>query len=151
KMVKIKDTLTLKEEVLDDALAAAALLRKQKGLDPRRVFVVGHSLGALAAPRLAELDPALAGAALLAAPSRPVEDAIVEQFTYIYSLKGELSDKDKEELEKLKKQAARVKDPKLSKDTPASELPLGQPAAYWLALRDYDAGVTAAKLTVPLF
>jgi fermentation-respiration switch protein FrsA (DUF1100 family) len=146
KMIKIKDEITLKEEVLDDALAAAALLRKQKGIDPKRVYLVGHSLGAMAAPRLGELDPDLAGVVLMSAPSRPLEDLIAEQFAYIYSLKGDLSDKDKEELDKIKKQVARVKDPKLTKETPSSELPLGQSAAYWMALRDYDAPATAAGL-----
>jgi dienelactone hydrolase len=150
KMLKIKDQLTLKEEVLDDALAAAALLRRHKGVDRKRVFLVGHSLGALAGPRLAESDPALAGVALLAAPSRRLEDVIVDQFTYIFSLNGDLSDKDKEELEKIKKQAEKVKDPKLTAETPSAELPLGMSAAYWLALREYDAPATAAKLTVPV-
>ena len=28
---------------------------------------------------------------------------------------------------------------------------MGQSAAYWLALRDYDAPATAAKLSLPLF
>ena len=44
-------TVTIKEEVLDDAVAAAELLRQTPGLDPKRVFVVGHSLGAMLAPK----------------------------------------------------------------------------------------------------
>ena len=49
-------------------------------------------------------------------------------------------------LDALPKQLARAKDPKLAADTPASELPLGIPAAYWLALREYDPAATAARL-----
>ena len=44
--------LTIKEEVLDDALAAVALLRKVPKIDPRKVFLLGHSLGAMYAPKL---------------------------------------------------------------------------------------------------
>ena len=43
-----------------------------------------------------------------------------------------LQEKEKEILEKLKKQVALVKSKKLSKDTPASDLPFGVPASYWL-------------------
>ena len=63
--------MTIKDEVLDDALAALGLLRATPGVDRRRVFVAGHSLGALLAPRIAVLDGSLAGVVLLAAPSRP--------------------------------------------------------------------------------
>ena len=67
--VVIADTthaLTLKEEVIDDALAAVALLRKEPAIDSKRLFVLGHSLGAVAAPKIGEGAPALAGLILMA-------------------------------------------------------------------------------------
>lgn len=145
-----KDTVTPKEEAVDDALAAVSVLRKRKEIDGKRVFVLGHSLGAFVAPRVGELDPSLAGLILLAGNTRPLEDLVNDQFAYIYSLKGDLTDDDKNELEKIKKQVAKVKDPALGRDTPSSELPLGLPASYWLALKAYDPAATAAKLTVPM-
>jgi dienelactone hydrolase len=144
-------SLTFKEETVDDALEALATLRKHKQIDAKRLFVIGHSLGAMVAPHIVERDPQIAGVVLLAGNARPLEDVIVEQITYITSLKGKLTDKDREELEKVKKQAKRVKDAKLSADTPASELPLGVPASYWLSLRAYDQTTTAAKLKQPIF
>jgi dienelactone hydrolase len=149
KMIAQKN-LTPKEEVVDDALAAAALLRKTKGIDAKRVFVLGHSLGATMAPRIGAEDSDLAGLILLAGTTRKLEDVIVDQYTYLFSLDGPLTDKQKEDLEKIKKQVARVKDPKLSPDTPADELPLKVPAPYWLALRDYEPAETAAKLKRPM-
>lgn len=144
------DKLTLKEEVIDDALAAAKLLRGHKEINPRRIFVLGHSLGGMAAPRIGELDPTLAGLIVLAGNSRPLEDLIIEQFTYLFSLKGVLSDKDKEFLADLKKKVARVKEDRLSADTPRGDLPLGMPGAYWKALKEYNQAATAAKLTMPM-
>jgi dienelactone hydrolase len=149
KFVEIKN-YTLKDETIDDVRAAIALLRSHKSIDPKRIVVVGHSLGALAAPRIAEQEPGLAGIILLAGNARPLEDLIVEQFTYIYSLKGELSADDKKELEKIKQQVAKVKDPALAVDTPVAELPLGVPGWYWLYLHAYDAVATAAKLKMPV-
>jgi len=150
RLASSKASLTIKEETVDDALAAVAELRKHKTIDATRIFVIGHSLGATVAPQIGARDPMIAGLVLLAGNARPLEDLILEQITYIKSLKGELSDKDKEELDKLKKQVERVKDPKLAADTPAKELPLGAPAAYWLALRSYDQRATAARLTQPM-
>ena len=40
-------SFTVQQETVDDAVAAAALLRHTQGIDPKRVFVLGHSLGAM--------------------------------------------------------------------------------------------------------
>ena len=150
KLAALKDKVTIKEEVVDDAVAAAALLRTLTEIDKRRIYVLGHSLGALLGPQIGLRDPELAGLILLAGNTRPLEDLILEQITYILSLRGELGQEEKEELEKIKKQVLRAKDAKLTPDTPASELPLGVPAAYWLALRDYRPLEVVAQFRRPL-
>jgi hypothetical protein len=142
--------VTIKEEVLDDALAAVTLLRQTPGIDPKRVFIVGHSLGAVLAPKLATLDPKLAGIVVLAGSARPLEDVIVDQVTYLAKQSGESDAASLEKINQLKEQAARVKDPKLSPETPSKDLPLGAPAAYWLSLRGYDPPAVAAKLSMPI-
>src|SRR5262249_31333943 len=123
-------------------------LRKHKEIDPRRIFILGHSLGAFWAPRLGTLDPDLAGLVVLAGNTRPLEDLILEQFSYLQSL-GE-SGVTEEDVEKIKTQVARVKDPKLTADTPRADLPLGISAGNWLQLREYDPAATAARLKMPL-
>jgi uncharacterized protein (TIGR03000 family) len=149
RMAALKDTLTYKEEVVDDALAAAALLRTRPEIDRKRVFVLGHSLGALLAPEIGVRDPDLAGLILLAGNSRALEDVILDQVTYVLSLQG-AGAADREELEKIKKQVAQVKDRKLGPDTPAADLPLGVPPRYWLALRDYRPLETAQRFPRPM-
>lgn len=148
-MARLKN-ITVKEEVLDDAVAAVKLLQKTGKIDPKKVIVLGHSLGAMLAPKMGELEPSLAGLIMLAGPSRPLQDLLIEQHTYLFSLDGGPTAEQKEELEKLKAQVARVKDPKLAPDTPATDLPLGIPAPYWLSLRDADPTRIAGKLSMPL-
>lgn len=64
-----KADLTLDDETIDDALAAATLLRARA--DVGHVFVVGHSLGGTLAPRIAARDQAIAGIVVLGAATPP--------------------------------------------------------------------------------
>ena len=149
-MAALKAKLTVKEETTDDALAAAALLRRTKGIDPRRVFVLGHSLGGMLIPRIALGAPQCAGYIIMAGTCRPLEDVIVEQFSYLASLGGAQGEEAKKQLDGLKAQVARVKDPKLSLRTPAAQLPLGVPARYWLDLRAYHPLEVVRRVTQPM-
>ncbi len=149
-MAEIETELTVEEETVEDALAAVAWLREAEGVDPGRVFLLGHSLGGMLAPRIASQAPDLAGLIVLAGISRPLEEVILQQTTYLYELDGNLSDAEAQELAELAQQVARVQDPELSLSTPASDLPLGIPAAYWLDLRSYDPAATAAELAQPM-
>ena len=144
------DTFTVKEEVIDDALAAAALLRQTEGVNPKRIFLLGHSLGAMLAPRIARADARLAGLILLAAPSRPLEDVIVAQFTHLFSADGTISGEEQAQLERIKEQVARLKSPQLSAETPAASLPFGLPARYWLSVRNYHPAAEARTLKLPM-
>lgn len=146
----IADRITVKEESVDDAVAAAELLRNSEGVDAKRVFVLGHSLGGMVIPRIGKAAPDLAGLIVMAGTTRKLEDVVLDQYSYIFWLDGAISDEEKAELEKLEAQAARVKDPKLSGDVPAADLPLGLPAAYWLDLRGYDPPKLALELNCPM-
>jgi pimeloyl-ACP methyl ester carboxylesterase len=69
---------TLRQETIEDAAQAVALLRKQPEVDPERVYVLGHSLGGYAIPRIVtESDKQgsrIAGAVFLAANARHIEE-----------------------------------------------------------------------------
>jgi len=149
-MAAIVKTLTVKEETMDDALAAVALLRKTTEIDTNKIFVLGHSLGGFVIPRIGKLDSKIAGFIVMAGTVRPLEDVILDQFSYVFSVDGVISEAEKTELEKLKRQVVRVKDPKLSPTSPASDLPFGAPAAYWLDLRGYNPAETAKELACPM-
>jgi dienelactone hydrolase len=95
------DNFTVKEEVIDDALAAAKVLRGSTGIDPKRVFVLGHSNGGLLAPRIGKADPKIAGLIMMAGCiTQPVEKCLLRQATYIASLSGPITDDAKKEIDK---------------------------------------------------
>lgn len=147
---------TLHDEVVKDAVTALKLLKSKTGgklgrkgaVDPKRIFLLGHSLGAMAAPRILQAAPDFAGMVLLAAPARPLEDAILEQMHHLAGPKPPKA--VKEQLKLIEAQVALAKSPDLTPDTPASELPLGMNASYLLDLRGYDPVAEATKLGKPL-
>ena len=67
------------EETTNDAVQAVATLRGIDGIDPKRVFVLGHSQGGMMAPRIAAVSGHVAGLVLLAAPARSLLDIVIEQ------------------------------------------------------------------------
>lgn len=149
-MAKAVGKVTVKEEVVDDALAAVGVLRQSQRIAPGKIFVLGHSLGGMLIPRIGKGDPKIAGLISLAGPTRPFEDILLEQITYIASLSGPMSEDTKKQIAQLKQQVANVKSPKLSAKTPASSLPLSVPAVYWLDLRGYQPAEMAKSLTQPM-
>ncbi len=144
-------SLTVRGEVTDDAVAAIALLRGTAKVDPARVFLVGHSLGGYLAPRIAAQVPGqLRGLVLLEAPSTPLPELILAQARYLATLQSP-GPTASAQLATLATQVALAESPSLSPSTPASELPLGTPASYWIDLRSYNPLTTAAGLNLPMF
>ncbi|NLC56229.1 MAG: alpha/beta fold hydrolase [Armatimonadetes bacterium] len=148
RMAALAASVTVKEEVLDDALAAVALLRKRPEIDARRVFILGHSLGGMLAPRIAELDAKLAGIVILAGTTRPLDEVTLEQLTYIASLDGAISEAEQAELDKVKQQMAKVRAPRAAGS--GDEDILGAPLSYWRHLRAYSPTETARRLKLPM-
>jgi dienelactone hydrolase len=148
-MARFMKNLTVQEEVVEDAVLAAKLLLERK--DVSKVYVLGHSLGGLCAPRIARAEPRIAGLVIMAGPSRPLEDLVLEQAEYQASLADEDdAEAAKKLVEGTKAQVALVKSKDLSEKTPASDLPLGIPPSYWLDLRGYEPAQVTKELKKPV-
>ena len=149
---KLETAMTVKDETIDDALAAAALLQKAKGIDAKRVFILGHSLGGYLMPRIALAAGPLriAGFISLAGLTRPLDDTIIRQMTYIYGLAGNtLSDADRKRLEDLKAEVARIK-ALTDADRGLTVKLIGAMPAYWLDLVGYDPPEAAKAVRAPM-
>lgn len=142
-------SMTVKEETVDDALAAVALLRRTPGVDAKRIFVLGHSLGGGLVPRIGAADPRIRGFVILAGYTRPLADEIVRQYEYLFALDGTLGDDERKLIEAARRDAARVRS-LTPADAAAGRMLRGAPAAYWLDLRDYSPPAAARKLRRPL-
>jgi len=141
---------TLTDEYVPHAVAAIRLLRGHTAIDPGRIFVAGHSLGGTVAPRVAAAEPSLAGLVILAGGTEPQHRAAVRQFRYLASLDPDKAAAGQPALDMITRQAELIDSPQFTADTPASELPFGVPAAYWLDMRGYDPATAAAALGKPM-
>ena len=143
-------SLTVKEEVVDDAVAAIAWLGAHPSIYPDQIFVLGHSLGGTLIPRIVAANKeTLAGAIVLAGAARPINVAIVEQTRYLAMLDGTISPEEQQQIDAAEKASAAVQ-ALGTRDVDGGALISGAPASYWLDLRRYDAPAAAASLKMKL-
>jgi dienelactone hydrolase len=128
------DSFTVQEEVIDDVIAAVDLLGKTERIDTDHIFVLGHSLGGMLAPRIASQDSRITGLIVLAGPSRKLEDLILEQSRYLVGLDGKTDESETAQLKVLEEQVQKVKE----FDMKAGEIFIGAGKAYWEDLEGYD-------------
>ena len=146
---RLPRTMTVNDEVVDDALAAVALLRASPRVRADRVFVLGHSLGGTMAPRIASRDARVAGLVIIAGLVRPIEQAVVDQVRYIASLDGTVQPAEQQQIDGYVAMGAQIV--KLTEaDVAAGPVLMGAPPSYWLDIRSYRPDQVAAKLVQPM-
>lgn len=139
---------TLQDETVDDAVRAVALLRKEPGIDPGRIYILGHSLGGYAIPRIIAKTGKVAGLIFLAANARPIEDVALEQNEYVVHLGSNPPPEVLKRLDELRAEVAKVK--KLQPGANNPPVVMGLPSSYLLDLKGYDPRTLVASLGIPM-
>lgn len=136
---KFASSFTVREETIEDAVAAVKLLKSEKSVNPKKIFVLGHSLGGMVIPRIAAEGKTLdiAGFIIMAGLTRKLEDTILEQTNYITGLDGVLSEDEKKQIAEIKKAVEKIKALKKT-DLQSKEMILMGPVSYWLDLNEYE-------------
>ena len=126
--------ITIDSETVDDAIAAVGLLAARKEVRADRIFVVGHSLGATAAPYMASKEPRIYGLVMLGAAARPIYTLVEEQVAYLAGLDGTIDAEEQASLDEIRAVARKIREGTF---TSADRL-LGAPATYWSSLDAMD-------------
>ena len=71
--------LSVKEETIEDAILAANFLRKDLRIDGNKIFIIGHSMGGMLAPRIDAEGGNFAGIIIMAGSPRKLEEIIMTQ------------------------------------------------------------------------
>lgn len=135
-------------EVTDDALTAFELLAGSRHVDHKHVFVLGHSLGGMMAPRIAKRDADVAGLILMGAPARPMLAVIAEQVRVLGPRMGRNA-AQMAAAEKKISEERRLLDAAGNGAVPEGTYG-GAPQAYWASLHAYHQVEVAKTLDVPM-
>lgn len=84
---------------------------------------------------------------MLSANARPLDTLVLDQYTYLLSLDGELSKKDETTITSIKEQITQLEDIASIND---NVMILGAYKAYWNSLLDYDPLASAKSIELPL-
>ncbi|MEM4725017.1 MAG: alpha/beta hydrolase [Candidatus Hadarchaeum sp.] len=146
KCAEMIESFTVEDETIADALAAVEALRRDKRIDQERIFVLGHSLGGMLAPRIGVRDGKLSGLILLAANARNLTDLILEQVQYLATLDGKIDDAEAKQIKETENMVKKIKE----LDIASGEVVLGASRAYWEDLMTYDPLKIARELSLPM-
>ena len=140
---------TVEQETIEDAMIAAITAQTIPEAQPGKTFILGHSLGGMMIPRIAEVTPEATGFIMMSASVTPLNELMVEQHEYIFNLDGKLSLSERFSLAKSKKMSKRVSELTADSSVAADKL-FGISQAYWMYLNDYDVLQGVQNITRPL-
>ena len=144
----------LDHEVTLDAVAALTFASSQPEVDPKRVFILGHSLGGTMAPviaadRLQQAPGSVRGIIFLAGAALGIEDTIMRQLLAAATRQGA----DQSQLDAVQKQwqaiFQTVNDPATPADQMVGAPPVRLPEGYWRSWIAQNPASELAKLDLP--
>ena len=92
KMVRDKSQLvTVKTETIEDAILATEMLKQDSRIDGENVFIIGHSMGAMLAPRIDAEGGDYRGLVMMAGTPRRLELIMEEQLEASFAEMGKFS------------------------------------------------------------
>jgi pimeloyl-ACP methyl ester carboxylesterase len=140
------EAFTFDRIVTDDAVAAVEELADADAVDAASVFVLGHSQGGMAAPRIADRHGGVGGVVVLDAPADPTVDPGDLAFVrYGMDPDGDLTDDQEAQLEAQHETFRRIATGEYDDD----ETLLGKPGVWHRTATACDPAGTAAGLDVP--
>ncbi|MEK5445751.1 alpha/beta fold hydrolase [Paenibacillus sp. FSL R7-0331] len=145
-------SLTVKEETVEDAVLAAKLLRQDKRLNPDQVYIAGHSLGGMLAPRIDADGGDFAGLILLAGSPRKLWEIVYDQNMALIRSMNESDPLKAQSAALIDAEAQKVKALASMTAEQAKQAPpvFGMPANYLLEMQHHDTAELARKLTKPV-
>lgn len=141
-------TSDIYDEVLDDAYDAVRLVLSDERFDFEGIYILGHSLGGMLAPKIALMNEEVKGIISLAGSPRKLEDIMFDQNKeMLMQLEVYTEDEINALLDEVAVMTDKIKN--LSDDN-LEEPILGATGYYWKSLGDIDTALIAAELDIPM-
>jgi len=142
----LKENFTVDNETIEDAISAIELLYQRDDIDKSKIFLLGHSLGGMLAPKIAERTEKLRGIIILAGAINDLLEIMIKQSKYLASLDDNITEEEKRQIEDIERQISLIRSSKIGKD----EFILGAPGSYWLDLINYKPLEILKKVNIPV-
>ncbi|MBU9711941.1 alpha/beta fold hydrolase [Evansella tamaricis] len=143
--------LTVHEETVEDAILAGELLKNDPRIDSNNVYVIGHSLGGMLAPRIDTVGGEFAGLIIMAGSLRPLWEIIYDQNMAILT-ESEMDETERVEMiQTVEKEYERALQLMFWSDEKVKEEKLfGLPAGYFKEMEHFDTKELVSKLDKPI-
>lgn len=139
--------ITINEEVLNDVSLAIQCAVESAAVDSSNVFILGHSLGGMLAPKIASDNTNVTGIISLAGSPRNLGDIIIDQNKDAINRLEGTSDTDKEALiQQIEDEVQKLKNVTIEDD---SEI-LGVHSSYWYSLNQIHTDEILNQLDIPM-
>ncbi len=149
KIAQQANELTVQHEYIEDAVAAANLLRQDSRIDKTKIYLVAHSEGAMLAPRIDMSGGGFAGLALLAGSPRKLWELQYDQnMAVIQTLPEDKRPSYQAQVDALKADAEKLAS--MSAEEAKKTTIFTQPGYYYWEMQQYNAGDIARGINKPM-
>lgn len=138
--------VTVETEVLEDVSAAIEFAQNRSDLNGENLFLIGHSLGGMLAPVIAEENAAVRGIVSLAGSPRRLEDIMCSQYEYQLRQHGLSEEEIKEKTVTVQQEAERVK----TLADGETGIYFNVNGVYWKSLNEVNTADAALALEIPM-
>lgn len=138
---------TLYDETIDDAVEITKLMQTVDNINKDKMYILGHSLGGFAMPRIAEDSNEANGFIIMAGLARELPKTFSEQYHYIFNADDVITSQEQTELDKIEKEIEKLNEIEKLEE---SDAVFGAYKAYWVDILNYNPIKTAEPINKPV-
>lgn len=138
------ESVTVEDEVVNDALAAIRQMKNDSNVG--NVYILGHSLGGMLAPYIAQQSEDVEGVVILAGSPRRLQDIIYDQNMEVLENANLTQEMYDAEMGKVEAFMAATENPPAD----GKEMIAGAPQEYWASLNAINTPEIAKNLEIPM-
>lgn len=149
KMAENLSDITVREEIIDDAIAAANLLRADDRIDSDKIFILGHSLGGMLAPRIDAEGGDFSGLIICSGSPRKLSEVILEQLENgLEDLTESQKESGRQQVDFYRTMFEKIKE--MSNDEAKNGVMLGASLYYFKEIDSHPTSDYICEMTKPI-